>query len=85
MHLLWIMLAFLVPYTVRLVKGPVIWDRVLALNLISIKTVIIIIILASIYNRSYLLGIAIVTTILWFICIIFTALFLRDRMRGEKK
>ena len=85
MHLLWIMLAFLLPYMVKLVKGPTVWDRVLALNLVSIKMVIIIVIYASIRQTSYLLDIAIVSTLLWFICIIFTALFLRDRMAAGVK
>jgi multicomponent Na+:H+ antiporter subunit F len=79
------MLAFLLPYIFRLTKGPTIWDRVLALNLISVKVVIIIIIVASITNTSYLLNLAIITTLLWFICTIFIALFLRDRMKGGVK
>ena len=82
MHLLWVMLIFLVLYMVKLVKGPAIWDRFLALNLISTKMVIIIIVFASMYDTAYLLDLAIISTLLWFICIIFTALFLRDRMKG---
>ena len=83
MRLVWIMLAFLIPYTIRLVKGPVIWDRILALNLVSVKIIIIIVISASIQKTAYLLDLAIVSVLLWFICIIFTALFLRDRMKGR--
>ena len=82
MHLLWVMLIFLVLYMVKLVKGPAIWDRFLALNLISTKMVIIIIVFASMYDTAYLLDLAIISTLLWFICIIFTALFLKDRKTG---
>jgi len=81
MYLLWIMLVFSLPYILKLIKGPTIWDRVLALNLVSFKIVIIIIIFASINKTAYLLDLAIVSTLLSFLCIIFTALFLRDRMR----
>jgi len=85
MYLLWIMLAFLLPYIIRLLRGPTIWDRLIALNLVSIKVIIIIIIFASINEKAYLLDIAIVSILLWFICIIFTAFFLRDRTKGGAK
>ena len=84
MYLLWILLIFMVPYIVRLVKGPTVWDRFLGLNLMATKIVLIIIVFASMHNRAYLLDLAIVSTLLWFICIIFTALFLRDRMKKEE-
>jgi len=82
MYLIWIMLAFLVLYMVRVVRGPDIWDRFLGLSLISVKIVIITILYASIRDTAFFLDIAIVYNLLWFICIIFTALFLLDSRRN---
>lgn len=81
MYLLWIMVIFLLPYFYRLLRGPSIWDRFLGLNLISTKIIIISICYASINNSAFILDFAIVYTLLTFICIIFTALFLQDRMK----
>ena len=86
MHIiLWIMLAFLSLYVVRIIKGPSIWDRLLGLNLISTKIVLIIIIYASLQDTAYLLDFAIAYGILGFIGLMFTARFLLGRITGGKK
>ena len=85
MYLLWVMLAFLSLYIVRIIKGPSIWDRLLGLNLISTKVVIIIIIFASLDETAYLLDFAIAYALLGFIGIMFTARFLLGRIMGGKK
>jgi len=85
MYLLWIMLGFLSLYIIKVVRGPNIWDRFLGMSLISTKIVIIIIIFASFYETSYILDLAIASVLLGFICIIFTAHFLMDRIRRGKK
>ena len=84
MYLLWIMFAFLSLYVVRIVKGPSIWDRLLGLNLISTKIVIIIIIFASLYETAYLLDFAIVYALLGFLGTIFTARFVLGRIKGGR-
>jgi len=64
------------------VRGPSIWDRLLGMNLVSTKIVIIIIIYASINETAYLLDFAITYALLGFIGIILTARFLLGRVRG---
>ncbi|MCL2588126.1 MAG: monovalent cation/H+ antiporter complex subunit F [Oscillospiraceae bacterium] len=75
MWVLWILLAFLALYFVIAVKGPSVWDRLLGLNLISTKIVIIILVFASFRDSAYLLDYAIVFALLGFIGTIFVILF----------
>lgn len=84
MYLVWIMLGFLFLYVFRLAKGPSVWDRLLGVNLVSTKVIILVIALASLTGRTFLLDFAIVCTLLGFICIIFIAQFLLDREKPNK-
>lgn len=63
----------------RIVLGPTIWDRLLGLNLFSSKIIMLIVLVASAMEKSYLLDIAIVYVLLGFISIIFIALFIQRR------
>ena len=85
--ILGIMLGLLVPYLVRVVIGPSVWDRLLGLNLILSKTIIIIVLYASLLNTSFLLDFAIIYALSGFIGTIFMALFLSQRnlQKGRKK
>ena len=94
MHLLWIMFVFLSLYIIRTVRGPSIWDRLLGLNLISSKIIIVIVVFASFhdtsyyntayFNTTYLLDFAIVCALLGFIGVIFITRFLLGRIKGGK-
>ena len=83
--LLWIMLVYLVFFLIRAVKGPSIWDKLLGMNLVSTKIIVIIVIYASVTNSAFLLDFAIIYALFGFIAIIFTALFLAERSSGKKK
>lgn len=90
MHvILAIMLGLLVPYGIRVVIGPSVWDRLLGVNLISSKIIIIIILYASITEMTFLLDFAIIYALSGFIGTIFLSLFLSERdllkNRGEKE
>jgi len=85
MYLFWIMLVFLTLYIVIVLKSPNIWDRLFGINLLSMKVVIIIIIAASYYETAYILDIAIASTLLSFVCIIFSAHFLKERKKRGKR
>ena len=85
MYMLWIMLALMTLYFVRVVRGPSIWDRLLGLNLIFSKVILIIVNYASLHETAYLLDFAIVYALLGFVGIVFTALFLLERMKGGRK
>ena len=84
--LLGIMLGLLVPYLARVIQGPSVWDRLLGMNLILSKTIIIIIIFAVIFDTTFLLDFAIIYALSGFIGTIFLALFLsqRNMQKGQK-
>jgi len=85
MIVFWIMLALLALYMMRAARGPAIWDRLLGLNLISTKIIILIIVVASIYDSSFLLDFAIIYALSGFIGAIFLALFLSEHKWGERR
>ena len=80
-----VMLACILLYMVRVIKGPSVWDRLLGLNLIISKVIIVVILLSSMYGLTYMLDFAIVYIILGFIGTIFIALYLAERIKGGKK
>ncbi|MCL2378897.1 MAG: monovalent cation/H+ antiporter complex subunit F [Defluviitaleaceae bacterium] len=87
--ILGIMLGLLTPYLIRVIIGPSVWDRLLGMNLILSKTILIIILYASIFETTFLLDFAIIYALSGFIGTIFLALFLSRRdlqkMRKGKK
>ena len=84
MPITWILLVFMFFYIVRTVQGPTIWDRLLSMSLISVKVIIMIIAIASFYDRGYLLDYALIYSLFGFISVIFIAFFILDRTRGKK-
>lgn len=60
-----VLAAFLVLY--RAIKGPMIFDRVLAVNVIGTKTVVLIALIGYIFERPHFLDIALVYAIINFI------------------
>jgi len=85
MYVIWILLACLALYIMRVVKGPSIWDRLLGLSLISTKVILIIVVFASIKETAFLLDVAIVYALLGFISIIFTAQFLLEKIKSGRE
>jgi len=85
MIVLWIMFVMLALYLIRVLKGPTVWDRLLGMNLISTKIIVVIIVFASIYEMTFLLDFAIVYALMGFISTIFIALFLSERKLGKKR
>ena len=84
--ILGIMLGLLVPYLGRVIKGPSVWDRLLGMNLILSKTIIIIVLFAAIFDATFLLDFAIIYALSGFIGTIFLALFLSQRnMQKDRK
>ena len=82
----WVLIVYLFLAFVRVIKGPTIWDRLLGMNVIATKIIVIIIIYAAISDTSFLLDFAIIYTLSGFIGTIYIALFFADRKeRGKKK
>ena len=84
-YILWVLIAFLFFYFLRVILGPSIWDRLLGMNLISTKIVIIITVFASINKSAYMLDFAIIYSLFGFIGVIFTALYLLERAKQKEK
>lgn len=70
--------AILVLY--RAIKGPRIYDRTLAVNVIGTKTVVLLALIGFIYERPYFLDIALVYALTNFIA---TVAFLKYRETGR--
>jgi len=83
-YILWIMVAFLFFSVIRSVRGPSVWDRMLGMNLISTKIIVIIIVFASSQGIAYLLDFAIIYTLMGFISTIFIASFMAERIKADK-
>ncbi len=73
-----IIAAILVLY--RAIKGPRVCDRVLSVNIIGTKTVVLIALIGYIYERPHFLDIAIVYALINFIA---TIAFLKYRETGR--
>lgn len=82
-YILWIKLFVVAVYIFYTVKGPSIWDRLLGMNLIVAKTIMIIAIFASISGMTFLLDFAIIYSLFGFIGTIFIALFLSKHRLGK--
>ena len=84
---LYIMLALLIPYGIRVAIGPSVWDRLLGMNLIATKIIILIVLFSSVVDLPFLLDFAIIYALFGFIGTIFIALFLseRNKRKTDKK
>ena len=80
-----IMLGLLVPYGIRVAIGPSVWDRLLAMNLIHAKIIIIIVFFSAVEGIVFLLDFAILYALSGFIGTIFIAMFLAERDLTKKE
>ena len=74
-----ILLGLLIPYGIRVAIGPSVWDRLLGMNLIASKIILIIILFSAVMEMDFLLDFAIIYALSGFIGTIFIALFLVER------
>ena len=74
-----ILLGLLIPYGIRVAVGPSVWDRLLGMNLIASKIILIIIFFSAVVEVDFLLDFAIIYALSGFIGTIFIALFLVER------
>lgn len=65
----------------RVLIGPTLWDRLLGLNLVTSKLIIIIILMACLREESFLLDMALVYALLSFIGIIFISIYIQRKGR----
>jgi len=84
MYIVWVLSVFLIVYLICIIRGPSVWDRLLGMNLLSIKIVMVIAVYASYSNITYLLDFAIIYALFGFIGVIFIALFVLERIKNKK-
>ena len=65
----------------RVILGPTVWDRLLGLNLVSSKLVMMIVLLACIREAAFLLDVALVYGLLGFVGVTFMAKMLLNKHR----
>lgn len=70
---------YIIIVLIRVILGPSIWDRLLGLNTISAKIIIAIVMLSIILDKSYLLDVALVYSVLGFIGTVFIARFIEKK------
>ena len=80
-----IILIYLCVYIIKLIEGPSIWNRLLCMNLITTKIILVIIVFASMHDTGYFLDFAIIYAVCGFIGTIFLAAFMSDRIIADKK
>ncbi|MCL2611514.1 MAG: monovalent cation/H+ antiporter complex subunit F [Defluviitaleaceae bacterium] len=81
---LYIIIGFFAIYAIRVIKGPAIWDRIMAMNLMSTKIIVFILIFASIFEISFLLDLAILYLLGGFMATIFICQFFVYVSKKEK-
>ncbi len=71
---------------VRAILGPRFTDRVLSINVINVKVIILICMLAAYKNKSYLVDISLLYSAISFLSVVVLArLFLRNYLNENKK
>jgi len=86
--MLWIqiiLVVFLCLYIIKIIQGPSIWNRLLGMNLVTTKIILIIIVFASMNETGFFLDFAIIYAICGFIGVIFLANFMSDRVIADKE
>ncbi len=63
----------------RLILGPSVWDRLLGLNLMSLKITALIVLFALLNDQNYLLDIALAYALLNIIGLIFISRFIQQK------
>lgn len=63
----------------RILIGPTIWDRMLGLNLVTSKLIMLIVLIGLMRRESMFLDIAIVYALLGFVGITFLSIYIQNR------
>ncbi|MDX1357763.1 MAG: monovalent cation/H+ antiporter complex subunit F [Clostridia bacterium] len=77
--IVYILAAATVFTSVRILLGPSVWDRLLGFNLMSSKLIMIMVMCSIIFEKNFLLDIALTYALLGFVSTLFIARFVRDR------
>ena len=79
-----VLVVFLFLYIVRIIQGPSIWNRLMGMNLVTTKIILMIVVFASINYTGYFLDFAIIYAVCGFVGTIFLANFMAARVIADK-
>lgn len=79
MYIMGVLLLCLLFSLARMAAGPSVWDRLLGVELVATKTVLLIVLFSSLHHISYLLDAALIYAIFGFVGVIFVAQFIMER------
>lgn len=86
MHIIaWMLITYLLAIIFKIVQGPTLWDRFLGFSIASSKIIMLIVVVSSINDTSYLLDLALIYALFGFLGEIFLILFLAERSKKGKK
>ena len=66
---------------IRVIIGPSLWDRLLGLNLVTSKLVMLIILVAFVRQKTFILDLALVYALLSFMGVIFFSIYVQRKGR----
>lgn len=69
--------------TIRAIKGPSLADRLIAINVIATKTVVLLSIISFVLKETYFLDVVLVYALISFIASIVISSFIEERGRKE--
>ena len=64
---------------IRILAGPTVWDRLLGLSLVSTKIMVAIVAFAALMDRSFLMDVAIIYSLLGFIASVLISRFIEQK------
>lgn len=75
-QLIWVLLITVTIAIYRVIKGPSTYDRLLGVNVIGTKTIVILVLIGYVFERPYFFDIALLYAILNFISTVVIAKYL---------
>ena len=78
---IFIMIILLLFSGFRIILGPTLWDRLLGLNMVSSKLMMLLVLIASLKQQSFILDLTITYALLGFIGLIFLSLYIQGKGR----
>lgn len=80
-YLMSILVLLSILSAIRVIIGPSLWDRLLGLNLVTSKLLMLIILVAFVKNQTFILDLALVYALLSFMGIIFFSIYVQRKGR----
>lgn len=80
-YLMSILVLLSILSAIRVIIGPSLWDRLLGLNLVTSKLLMLIILVAFVKKQTFILDLALVYALLSFMGIIFFSIYVQRKGR----